>query len=143
MSSVKKLSLVLVPLTLIVAANLLLPLTVNADDQAPTKCKMRYYVNLGDSGTCSKGEDIPLNSDKAACCLLNALYSVRDWLFAILLIIAAIFIIVAGYYFVTASGDPAQVTKARNFVIYALIGVAVALLSQGLVKLVQQIVGTG
>lgn len=67
--------------------------------------------------------------------------SIIDWLFTILLVVAAIFIIVAGYYFVTAQGDPDRIAKARQFVLYALIGVLVGFVAKGLVILVSKIVG--
>jgi len=72
--------------------------------------------------------------------LIEALQRVVDWLFTILLIVAVIFIIIAGYNFVTAQGDPEKVHKARQFVLYALIGVGVAVASVGLVALVRFIV---
>jgi hypothetical protein len=60
----------------------------------------------------------------AICCGPGSiLYNVTNWLFTILLIVAAIFIIIAAYMFVTASGDPDKTKTARNFVLYALIGV--------------------
>lgn len=74
--------------------------------------------------------------------VIKVLERIVDWLFTILLIVAAIFIVVAAYSFVTAAGDPEKVAKARNFVMYALIGVAVAIASRGLVALVRKIVGT-
>lgn len=74
--------------------------------------------------------------------VLKVLERIVDWLFSILLIIAAIAIVIAAYYFVTAAGDPEKTTKARNFVIYALIGVIVAFIARGLVALVGRIVGT-
>jgi len=64
-----------------------------------------------------------------------------DWLFAILLIIAAIAIIVAAYFFVTAAGDPDKTKKARDFVLYALVGVLVGISAKGLVALVRKIAG--
>lgn len=72
--------------------------------------------------------------------IMDVLNRVVDWLFTILLVVAAIFIIIAAYYFVTASGNPETVSKARNFVMYALIGVGVAIASRGLVYLARQIV---
>lgn len=72
--------------------------------------------------------------------VIAAVNSVINWLFAILLIVAVIFILLAGFSFVTASGDPAKVGVARNYVLYALIGVAVAFLAKGLVYLVGAIV---
>lgn len=62
---------------------------------------------------------------------------IADWLFRFLLIAAVIMIVVAGFLFVTAGGKPEQITKARNIIIYALIGVVVAVLARGLVDLIQ------
>lgn len=73
--------------------------------------------------------------------VMGALGHITDWLFAILMVIAAIAVIIAAYYFVTAAGDPDKVKTARNFVLYALIGVLVGLLAKGLVNLVARIVG--
>lgn len=72
--------------------------------------------------------------------VMAVLNRIVDWLFAILIAVAAIAIVIAGFYFVTASGNPEQITKARNFILYALIGVMVALLARGMVVLVQKIV---
>ena len=73
--------------------------------------------------------------------VLEVLENLVDWVFTILLIFAALMIVVAGFYFVTAQGNPDQVIKARNFVLWALVGVLVAFLARGLVKLVDSIVG--
>lgn len=72
--------------------------------------------------------------------VMVVLDNVTDWLFALLLITAAIFIILAAFYFVTASGDPDKTKTARNFVLYALIGVLVAFIAKGLVYLIDAIV---
>jgi len=81
-------------------------------------------------------------SPPASLDIMVVLDRIVDWLFTILLVVAAIFIIIAAYYFVTASGNPETVGKARNFVLYALVGVGVAVASRGLVLLIQTIVGT-
>ena len=47
--------------------------------------------------------------------------------------ISVIMIIVAGFRLITSSGNPDAVQQARNTIIYALIGVAVALLAQAVV----------
>jgi len=71
----------------------------------------------------------------------DLLDNVTNWLFSILLVTAAIFIIIAGFYFVTAAGDPDKTKKARDFVLYALIGVLVGFAARGLVYLVGTIAG--
>lgn len=70
--------------------------------------------------------------------VMQALDDITNWLFAILLITAVIFLIVAGFYFITAQGDPDKVSKARNMVLWSLVGVAVGVLAKGLVMLVQR-----
>ncbi len=72
---------------------------------------------------------------------MSALNSIVNWLFAILLVVAALFIIIAAFDFVTASGDADKTKKARDFVLYALIGVLVGFLAKGLIVLVGNIVG--
>ena len=71
--------------------------------------------------------------------VFETLATLSNYLFAILLIVAAIFIIVAAYMFVTAAGDPEKTKTARNFVLYALIGVLVAFAAKGLIMLVKEI----
>ncbi len=48
-------------------------------------------------------------------------------------------IIAAGYMFVTGGSSPDTVKKAKTLLIYALVGVAVAVLAQGLVNIVQRL----
>ena len=75
--------------------------------------------------------------------IFSALSTLTDYLFTILLIIAVIFLIIAAFTFISASGDPEKIGKARNFVLYALIGIAVAVAAKGLIALVQTIMGVG
>ena len=51
-------------------------------------------------------------------------------------IIAVIIIIIAGIRFVLSGGDPQKVASARNTIIYAAVGLAVAALAQALVQLI-------
>jgi len=81
-------------------------------------------------------ETIPADLD-----ILTILENVVDWLFTILLIVAAIFLVIAAFNFITASGDPEKVASARNFVLYALIGVAVAVAARGLIAFVRMVMG--
>jgi phosphoglycerol transferase MdoB-like AlkP superfamily enzyme len=69
------------------------------------------------------------------------LTKIVNWLITILLVVAALFIVLAAFTFVTAGGDPEKINTARNQVLYALIGVGVALLAWGLVALVKKIIG--
>ena len=73
--------------------------------------------------------------------LLNLINGVANWIFSVLLVLAAIMLVWGGFEFVTSGGSPEGVTAARNKIIYGLIGVAVALLSRGLVSVLRSILG--
>ena len=68
---------------------------------------------------------------------MPALTTIMNWLFTILLVVAAICFIVAGFTFVTAGGDPEAVGRARRWILYAVVGVVVALLARGIVLFLQ------
>jgi FtsH-binding integral membrane protein len=69
--------------------------------------------------------------------LMATLENIADWLFYLLLGVAVVFIVIGGFYYVMAQGDPEKIQKAGQMILYALIGVIVASLAKGLVKLVQ------
>ena len=65
--------------------------------------------------------------------ILDLLDLVTDWIFAIAMAVALIYLVLAGFQFVTGGGDPAKVTQARQKLIYAIIGIGVALISAGFI----------
>lgn len=73
--------------------------------------------------------------------LLRFLTKVTSWLFIALLFMAFIFIIIGGFTYVSSKGDPKAIASAKNYIIYALIGVAVGVLAKGLVYLVCNVLG--
>ncbi len=53
--------------------------------------------------------------------------------FTILISLSVLFIIIAAFYFVTASGNDDTLGKARKMLLYAVLGIILAILAQGLV----------
>lgn len=88
------------------------------------------------------------NSKGAACSALGAscgsgAVTVRDVvaniikiLFFVVGVAAVIMIIIGGFRYITSNGDSAQISSAKNTIIYALIGLAVAVLAQAIVAFV-------
>jgi hypothetical protein len=73
---------------------------------------------------------------------LNAVIgSVQAWVMGILFAVATLFLVLAGVYWATAGGDPAQVDKAKGALKNALIGYGLALLAPTLLQVVKGIVG--
>ncbi len=61
----------------------------------------------------------------------------------LLIALATLFVIYAAFVYLTAAGDPKAVETAKNVIIYAVVAVAVALLSQVAAQIVKAIIGTG
>lgn len=72
---------------------------------------------------------------------LDIINRVIDWFFTLLLVLAVVFILWAAFKYLTAGGDEEKVGSAHKILLWAVVAIAVALLSQGLVFIVQQLVG--
>jgi hypothetical protein len=68
--------------------------------------------------------------------------NLRLWLIGILAAVATLFLVIAGVYWATAGGDPAQVERAKSALRNALVGYGLAILAPVLLQIVQGIVGT-
>lgn len=73
-------------------------------------------------------------------CILNTIYRVADLAFAILIAFAIIMILLAGYTFLTAGGAPEKVNKARDYILYALVGMIVAFLARAIPSIVKMLI---
>ncbi len=65
------------------------------------------------------------------------------WIFSIAIPIAVAVIVYSGILFLTSKGNPAQVTKARQMLQYAVIGLAVILIGSGFISLIKSILELG
>ncbi len=122
---------------------------------AKSDCKIEH--NLSDYPACcakdSDGEIIECmkpgitalgfkkshGGDFTDCCLVDKILTIGDWIFTALLVVAILVILLAAWGFLTAGGDPEKVKKSRDYLIYALVGIAVAFLAKVLVRVVASI----
>ena len=65
--------------------------------------------------------------------------SVINFIFYIAVVAAPLMIIIGGFYFVTAAGNPAQVEKAKGIILYTLIGFIIILLAKGFIEFLKQV----
>ena len=63
--------------------------------------------------------------------LYNILITVVKWVYTVFFILAVLFILFAAYGFVTSKGDEDKVKNAKNQLKYAVIAIAIALVSSG------------
>ena len=66
---------------------------------------------------------------------------IANWIFAVLIILAVIFILLAAFTYLTSGGGE-EVKKAHKQLLYAAIAIAVAVLAKGIVAAVRVVVET-
>ena len=64
------------------------------------------------------------------------------WFQALLFIVAVIFILYAAFLFLTSAGDPGKVDTARKIILWAAVGIGVALLAFSVSPIVRQLLGS-
>lgn len=84
------------------------------------------HVVSGKTAVCS-------GDSKNATDIAKNIISILLWVVGIA---AVIVIIYAGITFITAAGNPSAITRAKTMIIYAIIGLAVAILSYAIVNFV-------
>lgn len=68
---------------------------------------------------------------------------VSEYISAVVAGLATIMLVYAGILYVTSGGDPGKAGKAKQAVIYAIIGLAIALAGKGLAEVIQSVVTSG
>lgn len=81
------------------------------------------------------------DGDCGMCCLLNGIYNITDWVFVVLMAVSSLMIIWGAVMFTTSSGDPEKTGAARQLIIFAAVGIAVALFSRAVPPAVRMIIG--
>jgi len=71
---------------------------------------------------------------------VNLINKVANWLFTFLLVLAVVFIVIAAYKYMFSQGSDEAVTAAHKMLIYAVVAVAVAMLSRGFVFVVRGLI---
>lgn len=148
----KKLFSILITINLL--AFLAVPLTAGAvgEEQLPNCCKLQRNITI-QSDSASTGE-CPTEPGQTCTitgcasrstpywgmfCLLNTLYNITNWVFVILVALAAIFVIVGAMNILWSGGNQERVNSGRNYIMYAMVGLLLAFLAKavpGVVKLI-------
>lgn len=69
-------------------------------------------------------------------------YTIINWVLIAVGIICVVFIIIGGIRYATSGGDAEKVKSAKNTILYALIGLVIAILANVIVQIVFQVTGT-
>ena len=91
---------------------------------------LRNGVNETTNGTDLKSDDL---EGSVATVINIILYAIG--------IVAVIMIIFGGFQYITSSGDAAKVTKAKNTILYGIVGLVIAVLAYAIVNFVLNGIG--
>ena len=86
-------------------------------------------IDATDMSQCAGGSTNKTN-------LMGTLNTVINVVLAVVGFVAVIMIILGGISFITSQGDSSKVTKARNTILYGVIGLVIALLAYAIVNFV-------
>lgn len=64
---------------------------------------------------------------------------VFNFLFTILMFLAGIFLVYAGYVYLTAAGDAEKVTQAKNIIIYAVVAIIIGMVAWSIPTLINYV----
>jgi len=79
--------------------------------------------------------DNPITSDSFA----DLASKIIEFIFYIALAIAPIMFIVAGLAFITAAGDPEKIKRAKDIVLWTVIGLMIVLMATGIIQVIEEI----
>lgn len=120
---------------------IVLPQVVLAQEEVPDSCTIRRDSEI--TG-CPKSGDCPYTNELCGlCCLISTIYYVTDWLFTILIALVIIFVLWGGFELLTSAGAEDKYKAGRNRIIYAAIGLAIALLSRAVPAIVKYMIAPG
>jgi len=80
---------------------------------------------------------LPTGGPTTVAATVKLVTDIAGWIFGIFLTVAVIFIIFAAFQFVTAGGSSEKVSEARQKLLWAAVGIGVALLSQAFVAVLK------
>ena len=134
-------------LTGLLLAGLLVPVFAMAIPAVPDSCKIRADVSeyladcpAGDNVECSyDAEDSPC----ALCCLMGTVLYSSDIIFIVLIVLVIFFVFMGAWKILTAGGNPDNVNAGRDFIMFAAIGLGVAILAKAVPNLVSFFIGGG
>jgi len=133
-------ALVLISFLMVLAV----PAIVSADvDGGPaTECTLGHDITDIDAA-CVKNATVneAATSVWGMCCLLDAIYTVTDWIFTVLIAVVGLMVLFGAFTLLTAAGAPEKVSSGRNYIIYAMVGMIVALFAKAIPSIVKAMLG--
>ena len=125
----------------ILIASMVLPVVSLAETAPVTSCKIVTSFTYNDVPYSAGDTVSDSNSSWGIICFLNMMNIVLNIIFIGLMILVIIMVLMGAFKLMTAAGDTAKVTAGRNQIMYAAIGLIVALVAKALPSIVSGLFG--
>lgn len=70
----------------------------------------------------------------------SVLDQVAGWFLIVVVTVSVIFFVYAGFLYITSGGDDDKIKKAKDYLLYGVIGIAVALLAKAITTVVMNLI---
>lgn len=84
-------------------------------------------------------ETLPTGTNSVTA-IVTIIERLANWIFTILMAVAVIMLLLAAFNWLTSAGNEDKLSSARKMLIWALVGIAVALAARGLVAIIRALV---
>jgi hypothetical protein len=105
-----------------------------------------FSVKAITPGTIPNADDLKIQGSvniTQASTFLDIIAVIVTYTYELFFIVAVLFILVAAFYFLTASEDTEKIKKARTMIMYAVIAIVVALLAVGASLIIRNFLSGG
>ena len=128
-------------ISIILLTALIIPVIVSAAGPIES-CTLKHKITVGDTAY-DRGTSVSESNTQAwgMFCLLDAVYTVVDWTFYIIMAGVTLFTIWGAFDILTAAGEPEKVKKGQSRITYAMIGLVIALLSRAIPGIINGLMG--
>ncbi|MDO8507010.1 MAG: pilin [bacterium] len=80
--------------------------------------------------------DVTIKDCSSETCLSDTIKAIGNWLLGIAGLVAVVFLVIGGIRYIVSAGNPTQTEGAKKTIIFALVGLAIIVLSLVLINVV-------
>lgn len=118
---------------------LIAPTLITGQTSEISQCRVHNSIRGDSAIPCPNSERANIDT-YPVCCLLSSIYRITDWITAFVLALSVLFVLIGGFYIITAGGSADAVNRGRNFIKFAVIGLIIALLAKAVPGIVKAVI---
>src|SRR3989344_1864640 len=98
-------------------------------------------VAFGQSDQSDQAPNLPVNPITDFSGLIGVIDKIAQWMFGILMALSTVFILYAAFLYIISQGSEDRIKTAKTILIYAVVGLIVAVLAGGINIVIQDFIG--